>query len=392
MRVVYYTTTYFLDVALEIINVLKKQVDLHVFIEITSSSKNINIADIKEFPAGQKLATPAQLLSADSLKHFEPYLHGAASVHFVIHEHKTGLSFSTIKSSLAVLKLVKPLKPDIFHFEGFTLRSTGLLPFLFFVKKVFLVIHDPVPHSGEKSWKISLPNRLFFYLPYKKYFVFYSEFARNLFKENYKAISDKKLLIPMSPYSYYPSLSDNKGISNESSAILFFGRISPYKGVSVLLQAIPTVLQRFPRQIFVIAGKGNSDNLLDSHVLQQYKDNIVVINRYIHNEELSVMISNAKFVVCPYLDATQSGVLMTAFAFNKPVIASKVGAFSEYITDYVNGLLVAPGDAVALAATILQALDNNLYKDLEHNLVANNANNNWDKSLTGVLKAYNEEI
>jgi glycosyltransferase involved in cell wall biosynthesis len=392
MRVVYYTSTYFLDVALEVINVLKKHVDLHVFIEITSSSKNTNIADIKEFPVGKKLATPAELLSEDSFIHFEPYLRGVASVHFVIHEHKSGLSFSTIKSSLEVWKFIKPYKPDVFHFEGFTLRSVGLLPFLFSFKKVFLAIHDPVPHSGEKSWKISLPNSLFFYLPYKKYFIFYSRFARDLFTANYKAISDKKLLIPMCPYSYYRSLSDDTAVTDDQSPILFFGRISPYKGVSVLLQAIPIVLKKFPKQVFVIAGKANNDNPLNSDMPKEYEDNIVIINRYIHNEELPGMISSSKFVVCPYLDATQSGVLMTAFAFNKPVIASRVGAFSEYITDDVNGLLVTPGDPDALAAIIIQALDSDLYKDLERNLVANNANNTWDNSMTSVLKAYHEEV
>ncbi len=37
------------------------------------------------------------------------------------------------------------------------------------------------------------------------------------------------------------------------------------------------------------------------------------------------------FVVCPYLDATQSGVVLTAYAFGKPVIATQVGGLPEYV-------------------------------------------------------------
>ena len=44
--VFYYTSTYFLDTSLEVINALKDQVNLHVLIEITPSSKNANIINV----------------------------------------------------------------------------------------------------------------------------------------------------------------------------------------------------------------------------------------------------------------------------------------------------------------------------------------------------------
>jgi hypothetical protein len=165
MTVVYYTSTYFLDISLDIINVLKQHVDLHVFIEVTSSSRNMTVVDIGAFPPGKMLATPAELLNQKDLENLTPYFAGTASTHFVLHEHKTGFSYSTIQASLAVWKYVKPFKPQIIHFEGYTLRTIGMLPFLFSVKKVFMAIHDPVPHTGEKSWKIGLPKLLFFKLP-----------------------------------------------------------------------------------------------------------------------------------------------------------------------------------------------------------------------------------
>ncbi|MFN5422931.1 MAG: glycosyltransferase, partial [bacterium] len=72
-------------------------------------------------------------------------------------------------------------------------------------------------------------------------------------------------------------------------------------------------------------------------------------------------IQHATFVVCPYRDATQSGVLMTSFAFGKPVLATRVGAFPEYVTDGHNGLLLDP-EPTAFAQGICLALSGDKYK------------------------------
>ncbi|EHQ28708.1 glycosyltransferase family 4 protein [Mucilaginibacter paludis] len=388
MTVVYYTSTYFLDISLEIINVLKKQVDLHVFIEVTSASKKVNIVNIEHLPVEKKLVEPSVLLSAQSYRQLEPYFTGTASTHFVIHPHRSGLSFSTLQASIAVWKYMKPFKPAIIHFEGYTLRTVGMLPFLFSFKKAFLAVHDPVPHSGEKSWKIGLPNLLFFNLPYKKHFLFYSRFSRDLFVKHYPRIKEQKLLVPMCPFSYYKGLGSGDEIESEPGAILFFGRISLYKGIEVLLQAMPAVIEQFPRQKLIIAGKATEGYAFKELIPDEYKKNILIYNRYIPNEELINLIKKAKFIVCPYLDATQSGVLMTAFALNKTVIASDVGSFPEFIINNVNGLLVEPGSVASLSAKIIKALSNHFYKTLEKNVVSANTENCWEKSLENLLEAY----
>jgi glycosyltransferase involved in cell wall biosynthesis len=388
MTVVYYTSTYFLDISLDIINVLKQQVDLHVFIEITSSSKNMTVVNIDAFLPGKLLATPAEILNPKDLEKLTPYFAGTASTHFVIHEHKTGLSLSTLKASLAVWKYIKPFKPQIIHFEGYTLRTVGMLPYLFSVKKVFMALHDPVPHSGEANWKISLSYFLFFNLPFKKSFIFYSDFARNLFIQHYKHITAPKLLIKLCAYSYYKRLA-SADIELDGH-ILFFGRVSPYKGIDVLLTAMPAVFEEFPDQQLVIAGKSTNGYELNNNIPEKYKSKVQIINRYIPEEELLTLISQAKLVVCPYLDATQSGVLMTAFALNTPVIASEVGSFPEFITNGFNGLLVAPANPGELAAAIARVLRNNFYQELKNNVIINNSRHTWQQSMAEVLTEYRQ--
>ncbi len=346
----------------------------------------MTVADVKSLPSDQYLIQPCDLLTTDSYEYVKPYLAGVASVHFVAHKHPTGFSFSTINASLAVWNYIKSFKPEILHFEGYTLRTIGMMPFLFKFKKVFMTIHDPVPHSGEQSWKISLPNFLFFYLPFKKRFLFYSEFARNLFINHYKKVKELKLLVHMQPFYAYQSLVEPN--VQEKKHILFFGRLSPYKGVDVLLAAMQTVLKSYPNEVLVVAGKSVNGYTFDDSVLGKYPNNIIIHNRYIPNKELMALISSAKFVVCPYLDATQSGVLMTTFALNTPVIASNVGSFPEFVKDAYNGLLVPPNNPLALAEKIKLALKNDFYKQMQDNIVLDNSHHNWQVSLRSVLDEY----
>ena len=58
-------------------------------------------------------------------------------------------------------------------------------------------------------------------------------------------------------------------------------------------------------------------------------------------DELSALIQESSFVVCPYKDATQSGVVMSAYALKKPVIATRVGGLVEMVEDKKTGLLVS---------------------------------------------------
>jgi len=139
------------------------------------------------------------------------------------------------------------------------------------------------------------------------------------------------------------------------SDILFFGRISAYKGIEYLIEAFRIVKKNYPNLKLIIAGSGKlyfESNLADND------SSVKVINRYITNEELASLISQTRIIVCPYTDATQSGVAMTAFAFNKPVIATDTGGFPDIIIPGKTGFLVPVRDAENLANAIIKILQN----------------------------------
>lgn len=363
MVIVYYVNTYYLDAALETIQVVKNMAELHVLIEISPESRKTNIIDVGELDRFNYLEKPETILGSEKWKQIERYFEGVAGVQFVVYGFKRSFSLASYQTASLCGKYINSLKPDVVQFDSISPRIIGMYPYLG-NKKIFITVHDPVPHSGEGSWKIKMAEYLFFHLA--KGLFFYSRFASEQFARFYPRISARRYVIRFQPFTFIQQFASDT--EPESHGILFFGRILIYKGVDMLLEAIPAVLKKYPDEKFIIAGEPLNCEL-DQQLLNRYRNNIQVISEYISTENLARLIKKAKFVVCPYRDATQSGVLMTAYALGKMVVGTNVGAFPEYIHDNVNGILMEP-DPASIAGKIITALDGERYKKLEKNITA----------------------
>lgn len=140
--------------------------------------------------------------------------------------------------------------------------------------------------------------------------------------------------------------------------LLFFGFIRRYKGIEVLLAAMPEVHRRTGARLRVVGEPW--DHTLDMGALiAQHGLQDVVQTRlsYVPNEEIPDLFASASLVVLPYHRATASGPLQLALGAGRPVVASAVGSIAEMVRDGHNGLLVPPGDPAALADAIVRALE-----------------------------------
>jgi glycosyltransferase involved in cell wall biosynthesis len=143
--------------------------------------------------------------------------------------------------------------------------------------------------------------------------------------------------------------------------LLFFGFILPYKGLDILVEAVDLLQNEIPDLKVIIAGFGNDPALKKTENNSRY----LVFNRYLSTVEIVALNKCAKAIVCPYKSASQSGIIMTALLFGKPIIASSVGAFRETIIDGINGLLVNPGSPEDLSIAIKRVFkDPELYNKL----------------------------
>jgi glycosyltransferase involved in cell wall biosynthesis len=114
--------------------------------------------------------------------------------------------------------------------------------------------------------------------------------------------------------------------------------------------------------------------------------------RFVPETEVPEIFESATVVVLPYRRADQSSVLMTALAFDKPVVATRVGGLAEVLRDGVHGLLVEPGDVEGLARALATLLtDAGLRRRMAEAIRTLAAGDlSWDAVAARTLEVYGE--
>jgi len=144
---------------------------------------------------------------------------------------------------------------------------------------------------------------------------------------------------------------------------------------SSLLEAMKMVHGRYPELMLVVAGGGKY--YFD---IEPYKelDYVRIINHYIGTRELAGMLRACEFGVCPYKDATQSGVIQTAFTLEVPMVVTNVGALAIAVQHDKTGIVVRPCDVNDLANGIVD-----LYSDKRKlNAMRKNIKDEWMKNMS----------
>jgi glycosyltransferase involved in cell wall biosynthesis len=145
----------------------------------------------------------------------------------------------------------------------------------------------------------------------------------------------------------------------DEKVILFFGYVRQYKGLHILIEAMPLALKTLKIRLLVAGEfydkKENYTSLIDRLKIQNV---VSIVDDYIPNEKVGLFFCAADVVVLPYITATQSGIIQIAYNYNKPVITTNVGGLSEVVDEGKTGFTVPPENPEKLAAVIV-----NFYKE-----------------------------
>ena len=170
-----------------------------------------------------------------------------------------------------------------------------------------------------------------------------------------------------------------------SRVLLFFGYIRPYKGLDVLLEALPLVLQHHSVTLLVVGEsyEGTAHYLKYTSELG-ITDAVVLHTEYVPNDSVSMYFSACDAVVLPYRSATQSGIVQIAYQFGRPVIATDVGGLSEVVLHEQTGLIVPPDDPKALADAIVRFYDEKLEEPFAERVKQERAKYTWDALVAAI--------
>lgn len=246
---------------------------------------------------------------------------------------------------------IKKQHYDLIHIIHISKTFSKYLYFFIDRNKVIQTLHEVTAHESKTpKYRINLMKTL---IKNSTPIIFNSNISKQRFIEFSKKIRVRKYsernfpVIRFGLFETYHCFSKAgmKANDEERINILNIGRIVPYKGIHFLIEAVKILQEKYPIHL-IVAGKGEA--YFDFKEIKSFE----FINRSYSNEEVISLIEDCEMVVLPYTSGSQSGVPMTVFAFNKPIIASNIDAFKEVIDDGKTGLLVENLNAQTLAESI----------------------------------------
>ena len=259
---------------------------------------------------------------------------------------------------------------------------------LFSQAKILYLCHNLVEH--ESRWVDKILTRMV--LSTGDLFIVHSEEERRDLLTMFPEARIQK-----SPHPTYEVFNfkrfESKRVKEEyglkGNIILFFGFVREYKGLRYLIEALPQVLSEIDVTLLVVGEFWrDKDKYLRLIKEKNVESAVVIVDKYVPNEEIGSYFSAADLVVQPYISATGSGVIQTAFGFNKPVIATKVGSLSEVVQDGKTGFLVPPRDPDGLASAILRFFREDKSEEFSNKIREESHRFSWEK-MVGLIENFN---
>ena len=395
MKVAYISNLPFADADFPLVREMQRQgVDVYFFIYVSVYSHRATLVDIPEVYRKQGIF-PATVY--EEFKAYEGYM-DMSKVFVVNSLHQSDFHPANIRTMLSLVRRIKKLGVDVVNITWPPRRNKMLLYLL--RKKLVFTLHDPFPHSAKNNREFEFCRKLAFrWIPK---IILLNDAQTEKFCEVYKFPRSRLFHARLGKYDCINYLSEKSSSSQENLVglpeslrgqkyILFFGLIAPYKGVEFLLQAFSKLQQKHPDIKLLIAGSGK---LYFDESLYRGNANVVLMNRYVPLAQLADLLKNALFTVCPYKDATQSGVVQTAFSMGTPIVASDVGNFAKAIENGKSGVIVPPCDVDALAGVMTDLVEHPEKLESFRKYIAGEwlERNGWEEVVTQYLNCYEARV
>jgi glycosyltransferase involved in cell wall biosynthesis len=197
-------------------------------------------------------------------------------------------------------------------------------------------------------------------------------------------------LVPHPVYEIFGSLMPKEqarrelGIRDER-VILFFGYVRRYKGLHILLDAMPAILESVNVKLLVVGEFYDDEQKYRQQIAEKnLGERVFVHSDYVPNEEVSRYFSAADVVVLPYVSATQSGIVQIAYQFDKPVIATDVGGLAEVVLNERTGFIVKPEAPEEVANAVIRFYKEGREPEFVHNVSVEKKKYSWENLVQAI--------
>jgi glycosyltransferase involved in cell wall biosynthesis len=243
-------------------------------------------------------------------------------------------------------------RPHILHQVFFHPWFLALAPLLSRVTTLVTTLHDVTLHPGEESWV----NRSCHAMTRRasRLVVVHGDRLAAEAAGLYSELEGRMTAIPHGHFEALRLREPGAPVCFEPQTFLFFGRMVAYKGLGVALAAFAELRIDYPDARLVVAGAGEEE--LERHRGELSGAGVELLPRRIDDAELEALMGRCCAVLVPYLQASGSGVVATAAAYERPCLASRLPGLEDMIEHGRTGWLAPASDARALTALMARAI------------------------------------
>ncbi len=269
-----------------------------------------------------------------------------------------------VLDAFRVAALARRLRPDVVHLHC---TNSVALVYLALFRLLGLRVaytahvvkpHEPMPFENVVYGWIHRLSRLV---------IAHCEVDRRRLVDELAVDPARIVVIPHGEYGFFErgrtlperaAARAELGLEQHEEVALFFGYIREYKGLDLLLDVWPAVVEARPRARLVIAGDPVRLPPARRQELERQADRLGAVHRfaYVPFSAVPGYFAAADALVMPYRSLSQSGVLYLALSLGMPVVATRVGALPEVLSDGDSALLVPPESTAALTAAVVRVL------------------------------------
>jgi D-inositol-3-phosphate glycosyltransferase len=284
-------------------------------------------------------------------------------------------------------------------------RTVLLLYYKLLGKRLVFTAHNV--NAAERDGSDSVLNRWSLRLQYRlvDHIFVHTDQMKSQLVERFAVPGTKVTIIPFGIYDMVPQTSitpaesrQRLGLRGTDRTLLFFGRIVPYKGLDLLVDAFGRLAVQKLDYRLLIAGEPMKEAEQHWRQVRQtieqssMRDQVTQHIRHIPDDEIELYFKAADALVLPYRHIFQSGVLFMAYSFGLPVIATDVGSFRQDIIPGTTGVICQSDDPQDLARAIETYFASELFEHLDQrrigiqNLI--HADHSWEIVASRTAEVY----
>lgn len=305
------------------------------------------------------------------------------------------LNFSLLEYASTLLNTLKSV--DIIHAHDWLVAYAGRV-----LKHAFRLPLVATIHATEYGRNHGLHNENQRYISDVEWWLTYeawkvivcSSYMEQELKGFFRLPVDKITVIPNGVnVEDFTTKASHPEHANEKY-VFFIGRLVREKGVQVLIDAAPKILNSFPEARFIIAGTGPYEEQLRSRTRERGLEHRICFAGYVNDRMRNHLLAQSCVAVFPSLYEPFGIVALEAMAANIPVVVSDAGGLSEIVEHGVDGLKCYVGSANSLADNIMAVMgDSRLAERLKTNGYEKAKNKySWFAVATQTLLEYEEVI